>query len=255
MQANISVLELVNSTTGFWRFEPLPAENIAVIDGGLKNGTIINGFLYNGTAFNGTALENTTVIELVQASQYGGASLMTIIYLIMSIVVIPATIWCSWGTIKPLIRKRLQGDPVVSESTFTERDLNNGLARHYPPDPKGRLLPSHLELVHRKPGGEITSQDLRQCRELIRAKYALDVEAYSQKDVHVLNRHIVEDKKRRSKGALDDIKEIVSDWKNSQDQWEPHEWVHVEDIFRRIQLLCHPRPGPVDPIDIEELEG
>jgi len=254
MNSTLSLLAVVNATTESWGVEPLPA-NVAYINGTLTNGTILGGCVYNGTTWNGTCFNNTVIVQRVQSDNVGSVSLISFIYMIMSLLIIIAMIPGLIDFIKAVTGHPHPYQPNVSTSTFTERDLKKHLLRHYPPDPEIPPLPSYLEVVHQKPGDKISAQKLRECRELIRAKYALDVEAYSLRDVHYLNQHIVDDKKRRSKGALEDIKRTIEEWTAVKDQWSPEEWKQVEMICKRIQILLHPKSEKqVDP-DIIEMEG
>jgi len=120
-------------------------------------------------------------------------------------------------------------------SFLSESEFNRLILEYYPPAPQ----PSYAETVARKPGGAVTSQDLRECRELIRSKYALDTSIYNHRDVHRANRHIVDDMARRSAGALDDIHRTVIGWTRAHDQWSPDEWAKVVEIHARIQWLVN----------------
>ncbi|OCK81693.1 hypothetical protein K432DRAFT_424720 [Lepidopterella palustris CBS 459.81] len=253
IQTSLSVLNYVNSTTQEWRVDPLPWSNITVLNGTLTNGTIINGYRFNGTAFNTTALNTTAIIERVQGTTVGSLSLVSFIYMIMSLLIILIMVPDLIDLTRALTGRIHRYAPAVAASTFSDRDLKKQLLRHYPPAPTMPPLPSYLEAVSQKPGETASAQNLRECRELIRAKYALDVEAYSLRDVHYLNQPIVEDKKRRSRGALEDIRRTVDQWKDAKDQWSPDEWKQVEEIHRRIQSLVNPRPGPRQPFDAVEL--
>jgi hypothetical protein len=96
---------------------------------------------------------------------------------------------------------------------------------------------SYAEKVLRRPGGAVTSQDLRECRELIRSKYALDAWVYNARDIRAHNRDIMDDKKRQSAGALVDIQRTVKGWVEARAQWSPEEWEMVLRIYQRIQAV------------------
>lgn len=211
--SGLSPLDAVKATTGEWGLEPLPS--------GL--------YAQNGSANS----DDPNLIELVQSPTVGSISTVSFIYLIMSILIIlimlrPSIDWV-WAVTGSSTHH--------SSSELSERQLRKQIMRHYPPPPKSPPLRSYAETVAREPGRAITSQDLRECRELIRETYALDVEKYNLRDVHDLNRHILDDKIRRSAGALVDIKRIVKGWVEAKEQWLEAEWRQVEEINRRIQSL------------------
>jgi hypothetical protein len=212
--SGLSPLDAVEATTGEWGLEPLPS--------GLH--------AHNGSANSG---DDPHLIELVQSPTVGSISTVSFIYLIMSILIIlimlrPSVDW---------LRAVMGSSAHHSSSELSERQFRKQIKRRYPPPPKSPPLRSYAETVAREPGKAITSQNLRECRELIREKYALDVEKYNLRDVHDLNQHILDDKIRRSAGALVDIKRIVKGWVEAKEQWSEAEWRQVEEINHRIQSL------------------
>lgn len=211
--SGLSPLDAVEATTGDWGLEPLPSG------------------LY---AHNGSANSNDShLIELVQSPTVGSISTVSFIYLIMSILIILIMLQPSVDWVCAVMGSSTHH----SSSELSEREFRKQIRRRYPPPPRSPPLRSYAETVVREPGRAITSQDLRECRELIREKYALDVEKYNLRDVNDLNRHILDDKIRRSAGALVDITRIVKGWVEAKEQWSEAEWRQVEEINRRIQSL------------------
>jgi hypothetical protein len=208
--ADLSPLDAVNATTGEWGLEPLPSG------------------LYTDDGSNPS--DDPNLIELVQSPTVGSISTVSFIYLIMSILIILIMVRPSIHWIRAVMGSG-------THHSSPERQFRKQLMRHYPPPPKSPPLRSYAETVAREPGRTITPQDLRECRELIREKYELDVEKYNLRDVHDLNRPILDDKIKRSAGALVDIKRIVKGWVEAKEQWSETEWRQVEEINRRIQSL------------------
>lgn len=94
--------------------------------------------------------------------------------------------------------------------------------------------------------------DLQECRKLIRAKYKLDVSIYNHRDVFAVNRYIVDDMRRKSAGALVDIKETIEGCVDMRAQWSDDEWKMVEEIWQIIQgLVENPEGGVRD----ENMQG
>jgi hypothetical protein len=181
-----------------------------------------------------SSLPSDISVDLVQSTTVGSVSTISFIYLMMSalIILIMAPIILIMA---PKTVAWVRG----SSSDLSEREFEKRLLRHYPGPRKIPPLPSYVETVSRggRPGALVTSQDLRECRELIRAKYALDVSTFNLRDVHYLNQPIVDDMKRRSAAALVDVRRIVRGWVDAKDQWTEGEWRQVEEINRRIQSL------------------
>ncbi|KAF2192230.1 hypothetical protein K469DRAFT_716740 [Zopfia rhizophila CBS 207.26] len=239
-----SLLQAVNTTIESWTLSPLPS-NATLINSTLVNGTTLFGCVYNGTTWLGeeclAIFNNTLVIERGQGPSVGSISLVSFIYMIMSLIIIITQIPALWDFTTALAGRPHRYKPGSAGTTFSERDFKKALLTHYPPAPIVPPLPSHLELLSHNPGENITSQQLRDFRSLIRAKYMLDVQAYNLRDVFHMDRPIVDDMHRRSRGALEDMKRTVQEWVNEKEQWSAEEWRMVEEICRRVQELAHPR--------------
>src|SRR5438309_778197 len=68
-------------------------------------------------------------------------------------------------------------------------------------------LPKQQESAH-----YITAENIRELRELIRHKYALDIEIWKQRDVKEYSRDHCNENMRKSDAALITIKRTVQDW-------------------------------------------
>lgn len=190
-----------------------------------------------------SSLPSDISVDLVQSTTVGSVSTISFIYLMMSalIILIMARIIPIMAPETVAWVRAVTGSHHLSGSSsdLSEREFEKRLLRHYPGPRKIPPLPSYVETVSRggRPGALVTSQDLRECRELIRAKYALDVSTFNLRDVHYLNQPIVDDMKRRSAAALVDVRRIVRGWVDAKDQWTEGEWRQVQEINRRIQSL------------------
>jgi DNA repair exonuclease SbcCD ATPase subunit len=75
---------------------------------------------------------------------------------------------------------------------------------------------------------------LRELRELIRTRYALDVEIWGLRMVRRPDRPIVEEMMEKSDAALLEIKKIVQAWDGTEGNWTLSEWEQVQEIRKRI---------------------
>lgn len=134
------------------------------------------------------------------------------IYLIMSILIIIFMILPSSRFIIALTSsKPHKYEPILSPTKLTERRFARRLQIPYPPTSQGtRGVISQAETVSRT--GETGSQDVRECGELIRGKFGLDIEIWNLRDVTLVNRPVVKDMMRRSEGAMDDVRRVVGGW-------------------------------------------
>lgn len=80
----------------------------------------------------------------------------------------------------------------------------------------------------------ITPESLRTLRELIRARYALDVKIWGLRDVRMPDRPIAEAHMERADAILHEIYEMVYAWDNTQTSWTPAEWEQAMEVKRRL---------------------
>lgn len=126
-------------------------------------------------------------------------------------------------------------EPGIGASGLTPRKFEKQLKRPYSVVDQALQSLSQAETVYRNAGTE--SRDIRECQELIRAKFGLDIEVYNLRDARRVDRHIVEDKKRRSEGALKDVKKITQGWRAARNQWSEEEYKLVVQIQETVQRL------------------
>lgn len=85
-------------------------------------------------------------------------------------------------------------------------------------------------------GQKVGALEVRELGELIRKRYALDVQIWSQKNCRPRYRHLVEDLMRRSDAALSKIISIVYAW-DSPEKWEsPADWQRLKAIRERLEM-------------------
>lgn len=84
------------------------------------------------------------------------------------------------------------------------------------------------------PGLKVQPEDIRNLCELIRQRYALDVEIWDLRHVKRRDRHLVEDKMRRSDAMLRKIYRTVCEWDNPK-AFESEDWDKLQQIKIRIE--------------------
>lgn len=80
----------------------------------------------------------------------------------------------------------------------------------------------------------ISTDTLRELRDLIRTRYELDVEIWSLRKVRKPDRPIVEEKMERADAVLTEIFAIVRAWDSTEKSWTKSEWEKAKDIQKRI---------------------
>jgi len=225
----LAAVNVINSSTTEWGLESLPSSNVTFINGTLTNGTVINGKPYNGVGINGT-----TIIERIEPTMIGSVPLISFIYMIISILIIAGMSYKSVKWAQAAAGAPPKYAPILRPGLISEREFEKRLGMYYPKDPAKPPPPAYAETMERNGRKDINSQDLRECRELIRAKFALDVDVYNYQDVDARHRQTVEDKMKRSEGAMVDIRKQVESWRVAKDQWTAEEWPVVEELHYRI---------------------
>jgi hypothetical protein len=82
---------------------------------------------------------------------------------------------------------------------------------------------------------KLTSPEaLRGLRDLIRTRYALDLEIWSLKGARKPNRPVVEEKMRKADAILTEIYNMVETWEENDKVWTQQEWELARDIKKRI---------------------
>lgn len=80
----------------------------------------------------------------------------------------------------------------------------------------------------------ISPESLRALRELIRARYALDVEIWGLRDVRMPDRPIAEANMEKADAILHEIYAMVHAWDDTQTSWTPAEWEQAMEVKRRL---------------------
>lgn len=84
-------------------------------------------------------------------------------------------------------------------------------------------------------GQKVSAADIRDLNELIRKRYALDIEIWSRRDCKARDHKKVEDKMRRSDAALARIMSIVRSW-DRPEVWESDaDWQRLRTIRDRLE--------------------
>ncbi|KAI9764969.1 MAG: hypothetical protein M1840_007891 [Geoglossum simile] len=201
----------VNATTREWRVDPLPPDS----------------YITQG--------QSTTI---------GNISTVSFIYMLMSLLIVLLMLWPSIDWIGLVVQqKHPYKPPDKILSTLPPHAFRRRLSQLYPSNIRNPLLlDCFAETVPRPLGEKVTPQDLRECRELIRAKFALDVNIHNHRNA-VHSRQPVEEMKRKSVGALGDIKMAVERWvERGKGEWSKEEWKIVKEIHRRLKPLLEKEP-------------
>jgi len=85
------------------------------------------------------------------------------------------------------------------------------------------------------PGTTVQPEDIRNLRELIRKRYALDVEIWDLRHVGRQDRKIVQDKMDRSDATLQKIYRMVCAWDNPNAFESQNDWATLQEIKTRIE--------------------
>jgi len=123
------------------------------------------------------------------------------------------------------------------EAQYSECERLNNRNAELEHQAKEQQLASHADTITRQSGQGTSSEDLYDLRNLIRGKYSLDIEIWSLRDVHTANQYLVEERKKRSDGALDEIRKAVETWKGHEHRWTEEEMPYVEEIYQRISSI------------------
>ena len=78
-------------------------------------------------------------------------------------------------------------------------------------------------------------ETLRNLRELIRRKYALDVEIWEDRDIRKPLRYVVEEKMEKADALLHEILSVVKAWDLKSPQWSAEERQLATDIKNRLE--------------------
>jgi len=237
VSANVSGLSLVDVSG----LSPIDAINSSTFDWGLQslptNLTIFNSSVPNNTYINGSDINGTTVVVRFPSTTVGTIGTTAFVYLIISLTILmlmiyPLVVWLRALLDQESSTYRNRLPPVFSQNpSVSERQFGRRLRRLYERLPQR----SYVEVVPPGPHDRITPQDLRDCRELIRSRYKLDIMIYNASEVY--DQSAVDEQRRQAAGALADLHQMIQGWVGGRDRWQPEEWAMVEEIHGRIQRI------------------
>ncbi|CAO2656249.1 Nn.00g050520.m01.CDS01 [Neocucurbitaria sp. VM-36] len=102
------------------------------------------------------------------------------------------------------------------------------------PPPVERQQPQKLLQKQPEKVAYVTAENIRELRELIRYRYALDVEIWSLRNVKTYQRDTVRIKMTRADAALATIKNTLENWDRSEFFETREEYARFREIKRRI---------------------
>jgi hypothetical protein len=214
IDTNKTAIQAVNSSAEGWGVNPLPSLTY------LKNGTF-------------KAADNSTFTR-AHTTAVGNVALVPFIYMLMSLAIILVMIHKSISWIRGISSGRYKWEPELRSEYLNTRMFESQLRRWYPKN-AAMMGMSFDETVARSSGME--AEDIIQCGQLIRAKFRLDLQVYNLRDAREVDRPIVESMKKRSEGAMSEIRNTTARWKAARTQWSAEEWDVVKEIHDVAQTL------------------
>jgi len=125
-------------------------------------------------------------------------------------------------------------EEAASSSRTSANPTNLALAA--PPIPAPKLLLPGDQPPPLSAGQKVSPLEVRNLNELIRKRYALDVEIWSKRHCRPRDRLFVEDKMQRADAVLEKIMLIVRMWDDSS-AWESHaDWNRLRRIKQSLEM-------------------
>jgi hypothetical protein len=123
-------------------------------------------------------------------------------------------------------RKGSKSGPPPNAGRFNSQESRGPRLIRLDPPPVTKPPPVQTDAPnHRAPGQKVTKEELRDLRELMRKKYALDGEIWLLKDVKPRDYPIVEVKMRMADATLQRIREIVDSFDSPEFfEWQADYW-------------------------------
>jgi hypothetical protein len=111
----------------------------------------------------------------------------------------------------------------------------NGLAPA-PPGPSKSLAPSTRSNIAQsgKPKQTITSEELRDFRELMRQRYSLDIQIWSDREAASWDHELVQDKMDKADATMRTILSKIEAWDNLEYFAKPEDFEKMQTIKQRI---------------------
>jgi hypothetical protein len=112
-------------------------------------------------------------------------------------------------------------------------------------------LPSYAETVPHNPREGIPASEPRQCRQLLRELYAMNIFIMNCTHVFEANKPLIREKEQRAEAALTDLRQKTESWLAAEGEWSPKELKIILEIHEQIKQM---QPVPVQ-FNIEEREN
>jgi hypothetical protein len=122
-----------------------------------------------------------------------------------------------------------------SQQKNDQRKSMRGLARPAP-------LPSYAETIPHNPREGIPPSEPRQCRQLLRELYAMNIFIMNCTHVFEANKPLIREKEQRAAAALTDLRRKVESWLAAEGEWSPKELKLIMEIHEQIKEM---QPVPV----------
>jgi hypothetical protein len=81
----------------------------------------------------------------------------------------------------------------------------------------------------------VSSEKLRELRDLMRTRYELDVEIWTLRGVRGPDRPVVMEKMERADAVLTTIMETIESWEDTRDSWTADEWEKIGQVYDRLK--------------------
>jgi hypothetical protein len=137
---------------------------------------------------------------------------------------------------------------------LSQKDTNGGYVpaaqnRGSPPggrpnqQPRRPALPSYAETVPRNPKEGVPPSEPRECRQLLREMYAMNVWIKNCTFAFEANKPLVKEKEERAAAALTDLRRRVEGWLELEGEWNEKEMKVIWEIYELVKQM---QPVPVE---------
>jgi hypothetical protein len=111
------------------------------------------------------------------------------------------------------------------------------------PQQRARVpLPSYAETIPHNPREHIHPSEPRECRQLLREMYAMNILIMNSTHVFEANKPLIKEKEERAAAALTDLRIKVESWLAVEGEWTPKELKTILEIHEIIKQM---QPVPV----------
>jgi len=136
--------------------------------------------------------------------------------------------------------------PSVKQPTFKSPSFKprKPFERAIPTRPRVPL-PSYAEIVPHNPREKIPASEPRECRQMLRELYALNIFILNCTHVFEANKPLIREKEQRAAAALTDMRQRVETWLAIEGDWTEKEMQTIIEIHELIKEM-QPIPVPFD---------